>query len=202
MRARWIWVIALIQMIAVMLLLFAATAKQPAQPAVTIPDAAPAQVVTIRYTPAEEIQPVQRPIPTIHDYEIGADTLEKYARAFWGLNTNDEKFAFAGIAVHRALCTEKDADGSLRFESATGNRFMGVITASEFAFYRDDAPASKENLALAELYINVHLTMVMTKQYTGFAFPSWALYMGWTSDHTCAVYDEIGGNEFLVKRGK
>ena len=73
MRARWIWVIALIQMIAVMLLLFAATAKQPAQPAAAIPDAEPAQVVTIRYTPAATVQPAQRPTPTIHDYKIGGN---------------------------------------------------------------------------------------------------------------------------------
>ena len=199
MRARWIWVIALVQMIAVMLLLFAATEKQPARPAAAIPNTEPAQVVTIRYTPAATVQPVQRPIPTIHDYEIGSDTLEKYARAFWGLNTSDEKFAFAGVAVHRALCTEKDADGSLRFESANENRFMGVITSSEFAFYRDDAPASKANIELAKLYINIHLTMIITKQYTGYYFPSWALYMGWTENGSCAVYDEIGGNEFIVK---
>ena len=201
MRARWIWIIALLQMIVVLMLIFAATTPATAAPAAAILDQEP-QVVTIKGAEQSATKKAPRPVPTIHEYNISQTTIEKYARAFWGLNTASEKFAFAGIAVHRAMCAEKTASGAYRFPSASYDRFAGVVTSSEFEFYREDAPASKANIELARLYINVHLTMTLTKDYTGYVFPSWALYMGWTSDRTCAVYDNIGGNEFLVKRGK
>ena len=105
MRPRWIWVIAPLQMIVVMLLIFTATSTAESQPEAAGFDAQPVQVVTIECVPVAPINNASRPIPEIYEYNIGQDIIEKYARAFWGLNTTKEKFAFAGIAIHRAMCT-------------------------------------------------------------------------------------------------
>ena len=199
MRARWVWIVALLQMIVVLLLVFTATSKadQPSKPEAAVTMDQP-EIVAIEAESIPEIARARKPDAQIFAYPIGQDTIDRYARAFWGLNTSKEKFAFAGVAVHRALCSEHYKDGSYRFKSATFNRLAGVVTSDEFAFYREDAPASEDNRKLAELYLNIHLTMALTDQYTGFAFPSWALYLDWPADGTCAVYDAICGKDFII----
>ena len=69
--------------------------------------------------------------------------------------------------------------------------------AGEFGFYDPDAPLTDENVALAELGLNAQMTYIMTKEYTGYIFPSTLLYMGFDNGEA-VFYSEIGGEAWRV----
>lgn len=147
--------------------------------------------------PAET--PLPKPIPTLCLYDWTPDEVETVARAMYGLNTSAEKFGFVGVAVNRFMCRTTREDGALIFGAGT---LTSVVTqAKEFAFYSRKAPTTKENVELAEFYLNVHMTHYLTKAYTGYLFPTNALYFGWDENRNPVVRSSIGA-EPLYYRGK
>ena len=90
------------------------------------------------------------------------------------LNTSKEKLAFAFLVINRLFCDTQRKDGNYLFK----RDITGIVEqAGEFGFYDPDAPLTDENVALAELGLNVQMTYIMTKEYTGYIFPSTLLYM-------------------------
>jgi len=138
---------------------------------------------------------MQRPQAVVYDYKMGRTHIEAVARGMYGLDTPAEKFGFAFLVVNRACCTEKRADGKYLFA-----RTIAEIVAQpgEFDFYDPGAPLTDENLDYAEFAINVQLTSILTKEYTGYAFPSTLLYMGWENGEV-VFYTERGGEPFYMR---
>lgn len=153
------------------------------------PTPEPNNVVSIGIEPTPSPEPQSRPTAVIHDYHVGADQIEAVARGMWGLNTTVEKRGFAFLVVNRTYCTQLRADGKREWaDSIKGN----VEKPGEFFFYDEDAPVSKENYELAELYINAQTTYILTKEYTGYPFPSTMLFMAWDGE-TMSFMTERGG---------
>lgn len=132
----------------------------------------------------------KRPIAVVYDYQIGVSFVESVARGMYGLDTPKEKIGFACLVVNRIFCNLLRADGKPIFPK---NITQCVEQPGEFLFYRADAPVTDENYALAEYIINAQFTFIMTKQYTGYIFPSTMLYMGWV-DGDVVYYMERGGD--------
>lgn len=157
------------------------TFRSPAAAAALEPLPTPVQtvIITIEATPAHSQAHMQRPQAVIYDYRVGRDHIEAVARGMWGLNTSTEKRGFAFVIANRTMCQRLRADGKREFaNSIKGN----VEQPGEFFFYNADAPVTEENYELAELYINAQLTYLMTKKYTGYAFPSTMLFMNWDGE--------------------
>ncbi|MEA5047442.1 MAG: hypothetical protein VB034_02415 [Eubacteriales bacterium] len=164
----------------------AAMADEAPAPTVT-----PGQVetVVIEAVPTPEPEKVPRPQPVIYDYGIGQSHLETVARAMYGLDTAQEKLGFAFLVVNRLYCGQTRADGKRLFAQDITDV---VAQAGEFGFYDPGAPVTDENLELAELGLNIQLTSVLTKQYTGYVFPPSLIYMGWENGEV-VFYAEKGG---------
>ena len=136
-----------------------------------------------------------RPQAVIYDYHIGRSYIETVARGMYGLNTTKEKLAFAFLVINRLFCDAQRKDGNYLF----ARDITGIVEqAGEFDFYDPDAPLTDENLELAELGINAQMTFIMTKEYTGYIFPSTLLYMGFDNGEA-VFYSEIGGEAWRVK---
>jgi hypothetical protein len=143
------------------------------------PTPEPQAVVNLSVEPTDSPKPMQRPQPTIHDYHVGRDHIEAIARGMWGLNTDEEKRGFTFLIVNRTYCPQLRADGAREWpDSIKGN----VEMPGEFFFYDSDAPVSEANYKLAELYINAQITFILTKEYTGYPFPSTMLFMAWDGE--------------------
>ena len=148
----------------------------------------PLQTIVISMEQTPEPERVPRPQPVIYDYRIGKSHIETVARAMYGLDTAKEKLTFAFLVVNRLFCDELRADGKRLFaQDVTGI----VKQAGEFAFYNSDAPVTDENMELAELGLNIQMTAYLTKQYTGYAFPTSLVYMGWENGEVL-FYTERG----------
>ncbi len=149
----------------------------------------PDTVVNIGVEPTQSPAPQPRPTAVIYDYHTGTDQIEAVARGMWGLNTTDEKRGFAFLVVNRTYCQQLRADGKREWaDSIKGN----VEQPGEFFFYDPDAPVSKENYELAELYINAQTTFILTKAYTGYPFPATMLFMAWDGERM-SFMTERGG---------
>ena len=151
------------------------SAPAAAMPIIT-PTPTPLQTAVIAAVDTPKPERMQRPQAVIYDYHVGTGNIEAVARGMWGLNTGAEKRGFAFLIVNRMMSHRMRADGKPEF--AAGIKEI-VEQPGEFFFYNPDAPASDANMELAELYINAQLTYILTKQYTGFAFPSTMLFMSW-----------------------
>lgn len=155
-----------------------------------------AEVIQMNAEETPEPDKMPRPIPTICCYDWTVAEVEAMARGFYGLDTSDEKFGFCGVVVNRFFSKALRLDGKLLFGDGT---FIGVIEQQdEFRFYDKEAPATKENMELAEYFMNVHTTARLTNAYTGYAFPGTALYFGWY-DGVPVVYTELHGEPIFYK---
>ena len=150
--------------------------------------------VDINAEPFPTETPAPRPIPTLHCYDWKLNEIETVAQAFWGLNTSAEKFGFAGVVVNRYMCGKAREDGRLVF--GTGTLVSVVEQKNEFAFYSRKAPITKENKELAEFYLNIHMTHYLTKAYTGYMFPTNALYFGWDDSGIPIVRSSLDAEPF------
>jgi len=169
----------------------AAMADEAPLPTVT-PEPLATIVMQIEPTPTPDRVP--RPQPVIYDYRIGRSYIETVARGMYGLNTTKEKLAFAFLVINRLFCDEQRKDGNYLF----ARDITGIVEqAGEFGFYDPDAPLTDENLELAELGMNAQMTFIMTKEYTGYIFPSTLLYMGFDNGEA-VFYSEIGGDAWRV----
>lgn len=169
----------------------AAYADEPPAPTAT-PE--PLQTIVIEAEPTPEPEQFPRPQPVIYDYGIGKAHLETVAKAMYGLDTAQEKLGFAFLVVNRLYCDELRADGKRLF----AQDITGVVQqAGEFDFYDPDATVTEENLELAELGLNIQLTAILTKQYTGYVFPPSLLYMGWENGEV-VFYTERGGETWKL----
>lgn len=120
-----------------------------------------------------------------------------FAKGYWALDTMNEKLAFTIVSINRFLNQDKRSDGKLLF--STDGTLKGVVTKEgEFDFYDPDAHLSKDNQDLAEFFLNVCMTARLTKEYTGYAIPSNALYFGKTSAGEVALYSELGEAPIFV----
>ena len=163
----------------------AARAEMP----VPTPTQVPLQVVKIITEPTPSAKPIDRPTPVIYDYHVGKSHIDAVARGMWGLNSEDEKRGFAFLIVNRTYSRRMRADGQREFaDNIKGN----VEQPGEFFFYDPDAPASAENCALAELYINAQITFILTKEFTGYPFPSTMLFMAWDGETLCFMTERGG----------
>lgn len=169
----------------------AAYADEPPAPTAT-PE--PLQTIVIEAEPTPEPEQVPRPQPVIYDYGIGKAHLETVARAMYGLDTAQEKLGFAFLIVNRLYCDELRADGKRLFAQDITDV---VQQPGEFDFYDPDASVTEENLELAELGLNIQMTSILTKQYTGYVFPPSLIYMGWENGEV-AFYAERGGEAWRV----
>lgn len=171
----------------------AAYADEPPAPTVT-PE--PLQTIVIDVDPTPEPERVSRPQPVIYDYQIGKGHVETVARAMYGLDTTKEKLTFAFLVVNRLFCAEMRGDGQRLFPQDITEV---VEQAGEFEFYDPNAPVTKENLGLAELGLDIQMTAILTKEYTGYAFPSSLIYMGWENGEV-AFYTERRGDAWRIER--
>jgi hypothetical protein len=154
----------------------------------------PLQTIVISFEATPEPERMPRPKPVIHDYQIGKDHVESVARAMYSLDTAKEKLAFAFLVINRLYCDDLRADGKRLF----AQDISGIVKQSgEFGFYNPDAPVTDENLELAELGLNIQMTAILTKQYTGYVFPTSLLYMGWENGEV-VFYAERGGEAWRV----
>lgn len=166
----------LLTILAVELIHYALVPAPAAEMPAATPTPTPLQTVVITAAETPKPERMTRPQAVIYDYHVGVDSIEAVARGMWGLNTGAEKRGFAFLVVNRMMSQRVRADGKREF--ATG--IKGIVEQpGEFFFYDPDAPASDANMEIAELYINAQLTYILTKQYTGFAFPSTMLFMSW-----------------------
>lgn len=157
------------------------------------PTPSPLQVIDITVDPTPSAEPQGRPSAVINDYHTGSQHIEAVARGMWGLNTDAEKRGFAFLVVNRTYCSQLRADGKREWaDSIKGN----VEQPGEIFFYDRDAPVSKENYELAELYINAQTTYILTKVYTGYPFPSTMLFMTWDGDKM-SFMTERGGEPWV-----
>ena len=166
---------------------------EPAEPPPVQTEQADPSVIVIEADPDDdaEIGSVERPTPTVYCYQWTQSTLDMFARGYWKLDTMEQKLAFTIVSVNRFLNAEKRSDGKLLF--STDGSLEGVVTKfGEFEFYDPNSHISKDNLDLAEFFLNVCMTARLTKEYTGYAVPSTALYFGKTSDGKVALYAELG----------
>lgn len=155
----------------------------------------PLQVIDIRAVPTPSAKPQKRPQAVINDYHMGSQHIEAVARGMWGLNTTAEKRGFAFLVVNRTYCSQLRADGKREWaDSIKGN----VEKPGEFFFYDPEAPVSKENYELAELFINAQTTYILTQQYTGYPFPSTMLFMSWDGDKM-SFMTERGGEPWVYE---
>ena len=157
------------------------------------------EIIVLECTPDEdaEVGAISRPMPTVYCYQWPQSTLDMFARGYWKLDTMEEKLAFTIVAINRYLNAAKRADGKLLF--STNGTLEGVVTkAGEFEFYDPKAYVSKDNLDLAEWFLNACMTARLTKKYTGYAIPSNALYFGKTSEGKVALYVDLGEPPILV----
>lgn len=153
------------------------------------PTPEPQKPVYMAMEPTPTATPIDRPQPVIYDYHTGKDSIEAVARGFWGLNTDTEKRGFAFVVVNRTYSSQLRTDGTREWaDSIRGN----VEQSGEFFFYDHDAPVSKENYKLAELYINAQTTYILTKSYTGYPFPSTMMFMAWDGE-SLSFTTERGG---------
>ena len=150
--------------------------------------------IVIEAEPTPTPYRVARPQTVVYDYQIGRSYIETVARAMYGLDTAQEKLGFAFLVINRLFCYEQRADGAYVF----ARTITGIVEqAGEFEFYDSDAPLTDENLELAELGLNAQMTFIMTKQYTGYIFPSTLLYMGWENGEV-VFYIEIDGEPWRM----
>lgn len=169
----------------------AALADAEPTPTVT-PELSHIFVISYEATPEPERMP--RPQPVINDYQIGKGYIETVARAMYGLDTANEKLAFAFLVVNRLYCEDQRVDGKYLF----ARDITGIVKqAGEFEFYDPDAPVTDENMELAELGLNMQMTAYLTKQYTGYVFPPSLLYMGWENGEV-VFYTERGGKAWRI----
>lgn len=170
----------------------AAMAEEEPAPTVT-PE--PIATIILQAEPAPTPGRVPRPQAVVYDYHIGRSYIETVARGMYGLNTAKEKLAFAFLVINRLFCDTQRKDGNYLF----ARDITAIVEqAGEFGFYSPDAPLTDENVALAELGLNVQMTFLMTKEYTGYIFPSTLLYMGFDKGEA-VFYSEIGGEAWRVK---
>ena len=169
----------------------AAMADEAAPPPPT-PEPLATIVILADPTPAPERVP--RPQTAVYDYGYGADAIEPVARGMYGLDTTQEKLAFAFVVVNRLFCRQTRGDGAYVF----ARDVAGIVKqAGEFDFCDPDAPITDENRGLAKLGLNVQTTFILTKQYTGYIFPSTLLYMGFANGEA-VFYTELGGDAWKV----
>lgn len=160
------------------------------------PTPEPLATIVIEAEPTPTPYKMARPQTVVYDYQIGGSYIETVARAMYGLDTAQEKLAFAFLVINRLFCYEQRGDGKYLF----ARDITGIVEqAGEFEFYDPDAPLTDENLELAELGLNAQMTFIMTKQYTGYIFPSTLLYMGWENGEV-VFYTEIGGEPWSMGR--
>lgn len=153
------------------------------------PTPEPLPIVNISVEPTDSPKPQRRPQPVIYDYHVGSSHIEAVARGMWGLNNEDEKRGFAFLIVNRTYCKLLNADGS----RVWANNIKGnVVMPGEFFFYDEDAPVTEANYKLAELYINAQITFILTKEYTGYPFPSTMLFMAWDGETLCFMTERGG----------
>jgi len=175
------------------LLAYSTAAMADEEPLPTITPEPPATIV-IQAEPAPTPGRVPRPQAVVYDYSIGRSYIETVARGMYGLNTAKEKLAFAFLVINRLFCDTQRKDGNYLF----ARDITGIVEqAGEFGFYDPDAPLTDENIALAELGLNAQMTYIMTKEYTGYIFPSSLLYMGFDNGEA-VFYSEIGGEAWRV----
>ena len=164
----------------------AAMAEEAPTPTVT---SEPLATIVIQAEPAPTPVRVPRPQAVVYDYSIGRSYIETIARGMYGLNTSKEKLAFAFLVINRLFCDTQRKDGNDLF----ARDITGIVEqAGEFGFYDPDAPVTEENLELAELGLNIQLTSILTKQYTGYIFPPSLICMGWENGEV-VYYAERGG---------
>jgi hypothetical protein len=147
-------------------------------------------IVITPAVPTPEPQKMERPKTVVYCYEWVDEFVEDMAKAYWCLDTFEEKLAFTITVVNRYLSGAVRADGKLLFGDGT---IEGVLKKSgEYEFFSEDSYASKDNKELAEYLLNACMTARLTKEYTGYAIPSNALYFGTLEDGTVALYSELG----------
>jgi len=170
----------------------AAMADEAAPPS---PTPEPLSTIVILADPTPAPDKVPRPQPAVYDYGYGANAIEPVARGMYGLDTTKEKLAFAFVVVNRLFCQQTRGDGAYVF----ARDVAGIVKqAGEFGFYDPDAPLTDENLGLAKLGLNVQTTFILTKEYTGYIFPSTLLYMGFANGEA-VFYTELGGDAWKVE---
>ena len=175
------------------LLAYHTTAMADEAPLPTATPEPPATIVILA-EPTPTPGRVPRPQAVVYDYSIGRSYIETVARGMYGLNTAKEKLVFAFIVINRIFCDTQRKDGNYLF----ARDITGIVEqAGEFGFYDPDAPLTDENVALAELGLNAQMTYIMTKEYTGYIFPSTLLYMGFDNGEAVFYY-EIGGEAWMV----
>ena len=146
-------------------------------------------IVNMSLEPTDSPKPQQRPQPVINDYHVGRSHIEAVARGMWGLNTDEEKRGYAFLIVNRTYSSMMRADGTREFDdNIKGN----VEQPGEFFFYDPDAPVTEANYKIAELYINAQITFILTKEYTGYPFPSTMLFMALDGETLCFMTERGG----------
>jgi len=160
------------------------------------PTPEPLATIVIRVEATPTPTRVPRPQTVIYDYQISNSAVETVARAMYGLDTAQEKLAFAFLVINRLFCYDQRGDGKYVF----ARDIAGIVEqAGEFEFFNPDAPLTDENLELAELGLNAQMTFIMTKAFTGYIFPSTLLYMGWENGEV-VFYTERGGEPWKLGR--
>ena len=148
-------------------------------------------VITPNPMPTPEPEKIERPQKVVYSYQWTQETIDMFARGYWKLDTLEEKLAFTIVSVNRFLNADKRSDGKLLF--STDGTLKGVVTkAGEFEFYDPESHLSKDNQDLAEFFLNVCMTARLTKEFTGYAVPSNALYFGKTASGEVALYANLG----------
>ena len=168
--------------------------QDPAPAATVTPEV---EMVVIDGDPATdaEIGSVERPVPTINQYQWTEETLRTMAKFLYSFDTGKEKFLASGVVVNRWLCGKTKADGTPYFGSGT---IESVIKQpGEFECYDEKSRVTDYNMEYAEFCLNVHTTRNLTKLYTGYAFPNTVLYLGWEPDGRLAAYVNLGGEPFF-----
>lgn len=153
------------------------------------------EVVTVELD-ADELIPFPKPTATICCYDWDELTLNTIARGMYGLNNWNEKYGYVITAVNRYLSGDKDEKGAPLYGSGT---LTGIASnRSEYFFYDKHSEITEENLQLANFMLNAAFTERFTCYFTGFPFPSKAVYFGWNDDGQPVVRCEKGGDMFIL----
>ena len=154
------------------------------------------EVVQLDAEPTPEFTAMPKPIATICCYDWDEITLNTIARGMYGLETWNEKYGYVLTSVNRYLSGDKDIDGKPLYGSGS---LIGIASnQSEFFFYDEHANITKENLELANFMLNAAFTERFTCYFTGFPFPTNAVFFGWNNDDKPIVRCEKGGEPFLL----